>query len=86
MSAMRKGYSKVLINEVVIPAKAAPWEITSMDWCIMALFANSERTEDQWRVLLGSVGLKVAGIWTKEMAAGSLIEAVLEDDAEEGAA
>ena len=78
--AMRKEYSKVLINENIIPTKSASWQITSLDWCMMALNGNSERMEVQWRELLGSVGLKVGGVWTKEKAAGSLIEAVLDDD------
>lgn len=79
-AVMKKGYSKILIHENIVPDTGASWQITSLDWIMMALGACSERTEAQWRKLLGSVGLKVAGIWTKAAAAGSLIEAVLEDD------
>lgn len=77
---MKKGYSKILINENIVPDTKASWHITSLDWNMMATLATAERTETHWRELLGSVGLKVAGIWTKEAAAGSLFEAVLEED------
>ena len=47
---------------------------------MMALAAARELTEGQWRTLLQSVGLKVVGVWTKEFAVESLIEAVLVDE------
>ena len=46
-----------------------------MDWLMMALGAVKERTEKQWRNLLGEAGLRVVGIWTLEQGAESLIEA-----------
>jgi len=79
-SAMKKGYSKILIYDNIVPDTGASWQMTSLDWMVMAVLASSERTEAHWRELLGSAGLKVAGIWTEVAAAGSLIEAVLEDD------
>lgn len=77
---MDKEYSKILINENVVPDVGASWKITSLDWFMMALPALSERTEAQWRNLLSSVGLKITGIWTKAPGVESLIEAVLDDD------
>jgi O-methyltransferase domain len=79
-AAMEKGYSKILINENVVPDFGTDWKITSLDWLMMALVASAERTEAEWRELLRSVGLKVAGIWTKDNGVEGLIEAVLEDD------
>lgn len=79
-TAMEKGYSRILINENVIPDFGADWRITSLDWIMMAFSAAAERTEAEWKDLLRSVGLKVVGIWTKDAAVESLIEAVLEDD------
>ena len=35
--AMQPGYSKLLINENVVPNVGAPWSITSMDWLMMVL-------------------------------------------------
>lgn len=78
VSAMQEGYSKLLINEHVIQDVDASWLLTSMDWAMMALVAAHERTERQWRELLGSVGLRVIKIWTPNPAAESLIEAELD--------
>ena len=72
---MKPGFSKLLINEYVVPDFGAPWSITSMDWLMMALGAVKERTEKQWRSLLEQAGLKVVGIWTYEQGIESLIEA-----------
>lgn len=75
---MRPGYSKLLINEFVVPDVGATWSITSMDWLMMALGAVKERTEKQWRTLLGEAGLKVVRIWTYDQGTESLIEATLD--------
>ncbi|RAL08720.1 o-methyltransferase [Aspergillus homomorphus CBS 101889] len=72
--AMREGYSKLLINENVIPSTNAYWETTSLDIIMMADFASRERTESQWRALIESVGLKVVKIWTARRGVESLIE------------
>ena len=79
VAAMQKGYSKVLINENVVPDQGASWQITSLDWFMMGLAQSRERTETQWRDLLMSAGLKIVGIWTKEAHVESLIEAVIAD-------
>ena len=62
ISVMKKGYSKILINENIVPDIGASWEVTSLDWFMMALAASSERAEVQWRNFLSSVGLKITGI------------------------
>ena len=72
---MRPGYSKLLINENVVPDVGAAWSITSMDWLMMVLGAVRERTETQWKALLEQAGLRVSGIWTYEQGTESLIEA-----------
>lgn len=76
--ALRRGYSKVLINENVIPAKGAYWETTSLD-LIMMTIGSGERTEQHWRALLESAGLKVVNIWTAPAQKGveSMIECEL---------
>lgn len=77
ISAMEKGYSKILINELVVPDQNASWSITSMDWLMLALGAVKERTEKDWHSMAESVGLKITGIWTKEQGTESLIECEL---------
>ena len=78
--ALKLGHSKILINENVVADQGADWKITSLDWTMMVMAGSCERTETQWRGLVGSVGLKISGIWKGEGATESLIEVVLADD------
>lgn len=75
LPALQPGYSKLLINENVIPDTGAYWETTSLDLIMMAI-GSGERTERRWRALLGSVGLQVLRVWTAPVQKGveSLIE------------
>lgn len=72
---LTKGYSKLLINENVIPDRGAHWLSTALDMAMMANFSACERTEQNWRALLESAGFKVIKIWTYEPGTESLIEA-----------
>lgn len=74
---MIKGYSKLLINENVMPDMDAHWVSTGLDMLMMTLFSSSERTEEHWRKLLESEGFQIANIWTNEPGTESLIEAEL---------
>lgn len=75
--AMERGFSKVLINENVIPDTNAYWETTSLDIIMMADFASQERTAKHWHSLVESVGLKIIKIWTAQRGVESLIECEL---------
>ena len=75
--AMTGCFSKLLINEYVVPDLGSAWSVTSMDWLMMALGAVKERTEKQWRALLQEAGFLVVHIWTYEQGTESLIEAEL---------
>jgi hypothetical protein len=75
--AMKKGYSKILINENAIPDQGADPISTGVGIIMMALFASVERTEQKWRVILEAVGLRILNIWTYERGTPSLIEAEL---------
>lgn len=79
-NAMKPGYSKLLVNEIVMPNVDAPWQLTSMDITMMAMLVNRERTENQWKELLGAAGFKITGIWSKNPTSESVIEAVLSDE------
>ena len=74
---LTKGYSKLLINENVIPDQGAHWLSTALDMIMMVNFSSSERTEQNWRALLESAGFRVIRIWTYEPGVESLIEAEL---------
>ncbi|KAL1954422.1 hypothetical protein VTO42DRAFT_1192 [Malbranchea cinnamomea] len=77
--AMKRGYSKILINENVIPSTGAEWESTALDLAMMAVHSAQERTEDHWTKLITSAGLKIVKIWTYDKGVESLIECELAD-------
>jgi hypothetical protein len=51
--------SVLLLDEWVLPETGVSNYAASMDLTFMAAFASLERTEAQWRVLLGEVGLRL---------------------------
>lgn len=65
VEAMRPGYSKLLINDVVIPSMGAHWENTAGDMLMMTQLSALERTEAQWYQLIegSGLGLKIKKIW-----------------------
>ncbi|KGO50161.1 hypothetical protein PEX2_056390 [Penicillium expansum] len=72
--AMKPGFSKLLINDLVITDTGAYWETTSMDIIMMADFATTERTEAEWHQLVESAGLKITKIWNIHKGVESVIE------------
>lgn len=75
--AMKRGYSKLLINENVIPSTDAWWETTGLDMVMMNLCSSKERTDEDWKVLLGCNGLKIIKVWSVAKGVESLIECEL---------
>ena len=73
--AMKRGYSKIPINDIAIPDEGADSISTAVDIIMLATVASRERTEADWTKLLESVGLRVLNIWTYERGAWSLTEA-----------
>ena len=61
--AMKPGYSKLLINDIVLPDKGATRFATQSDINMMALLAAVERSEGQWRALLERAGLRIVKVW-----------------------
>ncbi|KAI0401835.1 sterigmatocystin 8-O-methyltransferase [Xylaria palmicola] len=60
---MRPGYSRLLVNELVVPERrASPFHAAS-DLIMMAFCGGMERTEGQWRALFTAAGLEVVRIW-----------------------
>lgn len=76
-AVMKKGYSKLLIYEMVIPASGAARLMTTLDLQLMSCLSGLERTEEQWRRLLGSVGFRIESISRHSRAVESVIEAEL---------
>ena len=81
--AMTPKYSKLLINEYVIPDTGAHWISTALDMLMMATFSSRERSEQNWRRILEGVGFRIIKIWCPEPGAESLIEAELAAEATE---
>lgn len=76
-AAMEKGYSKLIIYEVVLPAQGANSLMTTLDLQLMNCTSGLERTEGHWKELLTQVGFKVVGISSHPRAVESVIEAEL---------
>jgi hypothetical protein len=57
--------SVVLIHEILLPETGVSYFDAMMGWHMMDIGAL-ERTEKQWKTLVGSVGLKIKGIWKEE--------------------
>lgn len=74
---MKKGYSKLLLYEVVMPSKGATTMACTMDMSLMSMNSGMERTEAHWKQMLESVGLKIVRIARHKRAVESVIEAEL---------
>ncbi|KAG7294536.1 hypothetical protein NEMBOFW57_004611 [Staphylotrichum longicolle] len=73
--AMEKGYSRLLIHEHVVSSERPSARVTVLDITMMAFLAAAERTEEQWRDLVESVGLRVVKIWRTVQGTDSIVEA-----------
>lgn len=72
--AMEPGYSRVLINDYVIPDQGAHWLQTAVDWELMASLGARHRTEEEMRRVVEGAGLKIVGIFKHTQSIDSLIE------------
>lgn len=75
--ALKAGYSRVLLNEIVLSEKHPTIAATSMDMMMLAHFAVRERTEADWRAILDKAGLTLLRIYNYPGVAESVIEAEL---------
>ena len=76
-SAMTKGYSKILLNELVLPNQGASLIAAQVDITMMACLGATERTESQWQQVVDSAGLKIEKIWTEVPETESILEVML---------
>ncbi|ROV89736.1 hypothetical protein VPNG_10189 [Cytospora leucostoma] len=73
--AMKPGYSKLLINENVLPQRNAHWESSALDMVMLTLFNSKERTHADWYYLLEKLaGLRIVRIWDGGKGVESIIE------------
>lgn len=74
---MDPSYSKVLINQWIIPTQRATSFMTHQDLNMMATASAMERTEEQTRQLLEGAGLRVVRTWRPDdVESECIIEAV----------
>ncbi len=76
-SAMTPGYSKIILNELVLPDQRCGIIAAQVDITMMACLAATERSERQWHEVADSAGLKIEKIWTDVPEAESIIELTL---------
>ena len=62
--AMEKGYSRLLIDDFVLPDTEAPLRGCSIDFLMMMYASGIERTMSQWTKLLEKCGLEAVKIWS----------------------
>lgn len=76
-SAMTKGYSKLYLNEWILPDVGCPLFQATMDIQMMMNFGSMERTQSQWKELLHRAGLKLVKFWQSPGFGESIVEAEL---------
>ncbi|KAI1778547.1 putative O-methyltransferase [Hypoxylon cercidicola] len=75
-AVMKPGYSKVLINDIVIPSVGASCYQAAMDCLVLQASAN-ERTEAVWSKVIEDAGLKLVKYYPDGRGYESVIEAEL---------
>lgn len=61
---MKVGYSKLLLNDWVLPEEGAPLFSSLLDINMLALFSSMERTASQFQALLESEGYELVQIYS----------------------
>lgn len=74
---MTKGYSKLYLNEWILPDTGCSLYEATVDMLMMSAFAGMERTQKQWTELLGRAGLQVEKFWLVDEFGEGIIEASL---------
>ncbi|KAF4956712.1 hypothetical protein FSARC_11480 [Fusarium sarcochroum] len=76
--AMKPGYSKILLNEIVLSEESPSVPATSMDMMMLGHFGESrERTDMDFRAIAAEAGLEVVEIFTNAASPESVIELAL---------
>ncbi|KAI1129770.1 S-adenosyl-L-methionine-dependent methyltransferase [Nemania abortiva] len=55
--------SRILVDEMIMPEKGAPWRATQQDFIMGACVAAQERTYDEWLALFDRAGLRIERMW-----------------------
>jgi hypothetical protein len=63
MTAMQPGYSKIYLNETILPDTGCPSYWAAGDINMMSILAAKKRTRLEWIELVESVGMTCVRIW-----------------------
>ncbi|KAI0190039.1 hypothetical protein EV127DRAFT_431419 [Xylaria flabelliformis] len=63
-ASMIKGYSYLVINEFILSNTDCGLLQSQWDLMMMVPLSSMERTESQWRTLLGATGLSIEGMYS----------------------
>ena len=74
---MEKGYSRLLIDDFVLPNTGASLRGPSMDLLMMMYASGMERTMQQWERLLEMSGLEIIKVWGNDPDHEQVIECQL---------
>ncbi|KAJ5135064.1 uncharacterized protein N7515_004342 [Penicillium bovifimosum] len=74
-NAMVKGYSKLIIYDIVLPLTGASISQATMDVEMMSLLSASERTQGAWTDLMTNAGLRIVNFWPDPQQYEMVIEA-----------
>ncbi|KAJ4340403.1 hypothetical protein N0V95_007516 [Ascochyta clinopodiicola] len=77
LPAMKRGYSKLLINDFVVPNQGAHWSQTALDWELMASLGARHRTVAEHVALYEGVGFRVEGVWRHPRSLDAVLELVV---------
>ncbi|KAJ4367722.1 hypothetical protein N0V86_009843 [Didymella sp. IMI 355093] len=80
--ALRPGYSRVLLNEIVLSEEKPTLAATSMDMMMLAHLGVRERTEAHWKEIIEKAGLTFIRVYNYPGVAESVIEAELPEIAQ----
>lgn len=69
-------YSRIVIDEVVLPDTQVPWQAAWLDMVMNTALGGAERTRTEWEVLLGQAGLRIVDIVQYDNKTQSAIVAV----------
>lgn len=75
--AMEPGYSKVIVQGIVMPATSVPLLQSGLDLTMLCSFNGAQRSQEQWLSLLESTGFTVVKFWMPPGEGSAMIEAEL---------
>jgi hypothetical protein len=76
-SVMKRGYSYLVIDEIVLPDTGCSLLSATTDLMMMAFVSAMERSEVHWRKLLAAAGLSIEGIYQPPTDGHGIIVATL---------